>query len=432
MTKLAILQWPGVKREVHFVGFNRDHTACLICDEQNARQAITLRLPKAFDIRFRGNPVGEHGSPPMEIRRTALHLPACFSSQKEKVAFDDPNSMEVQTAKIFSDNLWKAVTRHKCWLEPKQDKKLSKLLRKELNRWRCLHAIRERETADQIAALPSGETKRPEELRNMLRGEFTTVTSGENGAFKSISIFDTTLDMLRHGWGGLREKLLEREWSEHFGLNLETIPTEAAAFHTWLEKRAYNAFQTTTDLNTRRVEIGVDLKLNPWQWEILKAAILYEIRFADGTRCWLDNIEERAVTDPREVEDFDNLQKAQQPPQPLAWHSEGFVTIRRCNGKRAEVETLPLSNEFRALCQLLAERPDQTAQFSEIEPLIGTRTHELDAAAKVRNPAQKGERRVRDLLRSETGRRLLEWEVLTEIKIGREKFLKFSPAKPSE
>ncbi len=310
MSKLSIIQWSGVKREVHFVGYNRDHTACFIRDEQNGRRAITLSLPKFFDLRFRENPIGKNGSPPVEIIRAALHVPGCFTNEGEKAKYDDRDSEEVQSARIFGHELWKAVTRQKCWLAPKDNRKLSKLLRDELNRLRRLHAIREKETADQIAALPPGETKRAEELRNMLRSEFTTVTSGENGAFKYISIFDTTLDMVRHGWGGLREKLLEREWSEHFGLHVETIPTEAAAFRVWLERLVYNARQTTTDLNTRTVEIGVGLKLDPWQWEILEAAVLYEIRFADGSRCWLDDIEERGVTDPQEVEDFDSLEEA--------------------------------------------------------------------------------------------------------------------------
>jgi hypothetical protein len=115
------------------------------------------------------------------------------------------------------------------------------LLNEEFERQRRRYAIREKETADQIAALPPGDTKRAEELRAMLRGEFTVPTSGDNGAFKSISIFDVPLDMVRNGWAGLREKLLEREWAEHFGLNVQTIPTDAAAFRAWLEKHAYNA-----------------------------------------------------------------------------------------------------------------------------------------------------------------------------------------------
>lgn len=429
MYNLKITGWNGGTREVRFVGYNRDHTACFVRDGHNARRAISLRLPKLFDLRFYQNPIGKGGSPLIEINRAALHLPACFATKKEKEAFDDPHSTEVQCARTFTHDLWKAVTTQKCWLGPENEGELAKLLNEELERQRRLYAIREKETADQIAALPPGDTERAEELRAMLRGEFTVPTSGDNGAFKSISIFDVPLDMVRNGWAGLREKLLEREWAEHFGLNVQTIPTEAAAFHAWLEKHAYNTRQRTTDIQIGTVEIGVCLNLYPFQWEVLEAAVLYEVRLADGTRCWLDDIEERAVTSPEEVEDFEKLESAQKPPEPTPWHSEGFATIRRCNGKGETVETLPLSNEFRALCQLLAERPDQIAQFSEIEPQIGTRIHSLDIAAQVINPSQKGERRVRDLLRTETGRRLLEWGVLAEQEVGREKFLKLTAPK---
>ncbi len=310
MSKLTILEWCGDKREVHFVGYNRDHTACFIRDGQNARRAIALRLPTAFDLLFHENPIGKDGSPPVEINRAALHLPACFLSKEEKEKFEDPNSLEMQTARFFPDDLWKSVTRHKCCLEPKDDEKLSKLLRDKLDRLRRLQAIRAKETADQIAALPPGETKRAEQLRDALRAQFTTFAEDEDGPSNFMSIFDTTLDMVRQGWGGLRDKLLEREWAEHFGWNLKTIPTEAAAFHNWLERRAYNARQTTTHLNTRTVEIGVGLQLDPWQWATLEAAVQYEICFADGARCWLDNIEERGVTDPQEVEDFERLEAA--------------------------------------------------------------------------------------------------------------------------
>jgi hypothetical protein len=310
MSTLSILQWSGVKREVHFVGYNRDHTACFIRDEQNSRRAITLHLPKTFDLHFYQNPIGKDGSPLVKINRAVLHVPACFGTKKEKQAFDNPQSAVALGDVALVHDLWMTLTPHKCWLDPKDDPKLSKLLHAELDRQRRFYKIRVKETEDQIAALPPSETKQAEELRNMLQGEFTAVTVGENNEYKYISIFEVTLDMVRHGWAGLREKLLEREWAEHFGVNLETISTEAAAFHVWLGNSAYNASQTTTNLNTRAVEIGFGLKLDPWQWEVLKAAVLYEIRFADGSRCWLDEIEERGITDPQEVEDFDRLEQA--------------------------------------------------------------------------------------------------------------------------
>jgi hypothetical protein len=147
---------------------------------------------------------------------------------------------------------------------------------------------------------------------------------------------------------------------------------------------------------------------------------------------YLSNCEVREELAADELDEVAKLTGIEKPTATLSWHSEGFVTIRRGNGRGEVIETLPMSNEFRALCQLLAERPDHTAQFSEIEPQIGTRTHQLDTAAAVSKPAQKGERRVRDLLRTETGRQLLDWGVLVEIQTGREKFLKLSPPKPAE
>ncbi len=307
MTKLSIIPWSAVMREVHFVGYNRDHSACFIRDEQNARRTITLSRPTGFDLHFRENPIGKNGSPPIEIRRAVLHVPACFSSQKEKEAFDDPNSTAVQTVRIFGHGLWKAVTPYKCWLEPKDDKELSKLLDAELQRLRRCYAVCEKDTAQQIAALPPGETDKAEELRNMLRAQFTTAG---HGALGLISIFDTTLEMVRDGWGNLREKFLERQWAERYGIRLEAIPKEAAAFRAWLEKSAYNAEVTTTKPNTRTVEIGVGLRVDPWQWEVLESVVEYEIRFADGSRCWLDDIRERTVTDPQEIEDFNKLEEA--------------------------------------------------------------------------------------------------------------------------
>ncbi len=224
MGNLTIHQWSGEKHDVRFVGYNRTHTTCFIRDEQNSRWAITLLLPKLFELRFHENPIDKDGSPLIEINRAALHLPACFATKEEAQAFDNPHSPEVQAARVFGGYLWMAVTPHKCWLEPKDDKKLVHLHREELARLRRHHNVRQSETSEQIeainkeiAALPPSNTahilqfhqNRIKELQNMLRGEFTTSTRGANSAFKLISMFDTPLDTVRRGWGGLREKLLE-------------------------------------------------------------------------------------------------------------------------------------------------------------------------------------------------------------------------------
>ena len=102
--------------------------------------------------------------------------------------------------------------------------------------------------------------------------------------------------------------------------------------------------------------------------------------------------------------------------------------ISRHNRNGEEVDTLPLSNEFRALCQLLAERPGQTGQFSEIEPKIGTRTRELDlAAGQAKAASPSGKRRLRDMLSTQTGKKLLLWKVLRKAEPGREKFITLFP-----
>lgn len=106
MSKLTVLDWDKPNREVHFVGYNRDHTAGFIRDEQNAQRAITLLLPKLFHLRFHENPIGKDGSPPVEISRAALHLPACFATKKEKEAFDDRHSMEAQCALTMQVGVW--------------------------------------------------------------------------------------------------------------------------------------------------------------------------------------------------------------------------------------------------------------------------------------------------------------------------------------
>lgn len=83
MNDLKIFNWDWSKRTVRFVGYNREHTACFIRDEQNARRAITLRLPSCWDLHFYRHAIARDGSPPVEINRVALHRPACFVSRQE-------------------------------------------------------------------------------------------------------------------------------------------------------------------------------------------------------------------------------------------------------------------------------------------------------------------------------------------------------------
>jgi hypothetical protein len=348
MSKLRIQDWSGNKREIDFVGYNRDHTACLIRNEQGDRRAIALHLPNRFDLHFHKIPIAPTNSPTLEINRVALHVPACFASKEEKEAYDNPNSEEARTARVMEDGHWELITRHKCWLKPEDDGKLRTLLAEKLEWFRHQYAAREKEIpawvakrADpgrrrletlkqRFAALPPDQTRaaerrlevcrqkfagwimKQEEMKRLaFKREFTKVSLTSHSAdsgFRFLSVFDVTLEDVREGMFGLREKLLTQEWAEHYGLNLGAIPSEATAFHIWLEEIAYNASQRATDLRDGSVKIGVCLNLFPWQWEVLEAGVSYEIRFADGTGCWLDDIEERAVTDPTEIEDFDRFE----------------------------------------------------------------------------------------------------------------------------
>lgn len=64
MSKLEIYSWNGLKREVQFVGYGRDHLTCFIRDERKVPAAIGFKLPSRFDLRFREKTIGETGTPP--------------------------------------------------------------------------------------------------------------------------------------------------------------------------------------------------------------------------------------------------------------------------------------------------------------------------------------------------------------------------------
>ena len=438
MSKLIIHDWSDQERQVEFVGYNRNHMACLIRNEKGRRGAITLHLPKLFDLRFRDNPIAPDNSPAFAIKRVALHVPACFSSQLEANEHNNPQSNQVLCAKAAYLH-WRVVTPHKVWLESKDNDKLSKLLREESALGRQRHTVRAKETDDLIAALRSNKTRRAKELRDKLRDEFTTFGKGENGASKRISIFDATLEMAREGWAGLREKILEPEWAERCGVNLDAIPAAAKAFHVWLEQHAYNKRARIYDSSTQTAEIDVCLNLHPWQWEVLEVCVRYEISFGDGSRCWLDNIEERAVTDPQEIDDFDRLEgtaeavrlasvrKQERAAEKIDWHSEDFRVIRNLKG-----EELDLDTTFRALFQILSEQPEQRARFGKLDDLLGDRIRKLEEKDDRRGGELtiKGKKKLRMILTRPLGTTLQQWGVLrTPAKLGREKFLILSAPK---
>jgi hypothetical protein len=194
---------------------------------------------------------------------------------------------------------WQLATRHVMSLEPKDDKVLAKLLRQELEQRRAEY--REEERA--LATLPP---KQAEERRKLLTSKFTV--SRSDG--KLVSVFDLTLDDVRAGWGGLRDRLLREEWSAMCGIPTARVLADASLFCRWIASKTINASTESLNERTRTVEVSVGLNLFETEWEVLEAAVRYEIRFADGSRCWLDAVEERGLADADEVREFEDIERA--------------------------------------------------------------------------------------------------------------------------
>lgn len=420
VSKLTISEWRERKREVDFVGYNRDHTACLILNEAKARRAINLCLLDRFGIQFRTNPIAPTNAPAVAINRVAVHLPACFSSTHERKAYANTKSPEAQrTLTTRKDEAWKVLSLSKCSLEPRDDKKL-------LEMWH--------------AAPPQPGP--------------------------------VTIEELRQGRGGVRDKFLQGVWADRYGVNLEEIPVAARVFRTWLAKHAFHPDYPTSDLET---------VLDPWQWEVLETSARYEIIF-DGNfrRCWLDDIRERAITDPLEIEDFDRLEgrltksatqqsrekaylaakmkivkaenklvaqrvslakieaherkEAARQKKIQPWHKGGFRVLYRLTASGEIRDQHTPSTTLRALCQILYDHPEHRARYGKIESLLGDRIRNLEieegrAAAEL---SFKGKKQLRSILKAEEARKLTNWGVLKVHKSGREKFLILSAPKPVE
>ncbi len=329
MSSLTIEPWSGTKREVQFIGYNRAHTACFIRDGKGPRRAVTLHLPIHYNLRFRENPIGRNGSAPIEIRKTALHPPAFFATKGEAERLNNATPQEVKIA-VQLEQAWKILTRHKHWLLPKDKRPV----RRHLDKY--LQSVKERqwnETAEINAEITSKSKSLAElatsgsadaagqlkseiaELRTRKITRFTTVKSDPRGNDTLIPLSEVTLEMVRAGWGGIRDTFLLRRWLKESVLDLDTMNSDAEAFDTHLRKNAYNCRETMTNYAPHQNFETFGLSLTPSQREALQSAVSYEIRFDDGTRCWLNDITERAITDPQEVADFEILEAAISPPE---------------------------------------------------------------------------------------------------------------------
>lgn len=214
-----------------------------------------------------------------------------------------------------------------------------------------------------------------------------------------------TLADVKRGHEDIRDAWMHEDWAAKQGWDLAEMYRERNAFRHWLETHTgtpANVFNMTTRQRRQEIEpprFGEKFEKDPQFLEAC-AMVRYRARFADNANSvvYLADCELRDELTAEERGEATRLTKTPASPPYLAWHSEGFATLRRSRVTGEIRATLPLTNEFRALLQLLSDRPDHTAQYSEIEPQIGTRTHQLDTAAAVSNPALKGKRRIRDML----------------------------------
>jgi hypothetical protein len=286
MTKLKILDWGKIEREVDFVGYNSDHTICYIYDENHTKRALILKLPHRCGLRFAQNPIPNF--PPTSITRAALRLPTCFASKAElDASFQPPANWPPNPKAVPLHEQLEFVNPHKAWIEPKQEKQLAKMLVEEQQRLRRKYEARQRE----IAEYPT--FRREKELR-ALAEEFTTKVQCDSlGSSRRVSVFDVALEDAKHGALGLREKLIHKEFAEAHGFGLATIPQEARRFRHWVAR-----------------SVVCVTHLDDVRWQLLEMLVRYEIAFHDGARCWLDEIKETELTDPQQVEEFDRLEAA--------------------------------------------------------------------------------------------------------------------------
>lgn len=124
--------------------------------------------------------------------------------------------------------------------------------------------------------------------------------------------------------------------------------------------------------------------------------------------------------------------KATEAKKTFPWHSDGFDHLFRRNLKGEMKDRHPLTPEFRAVVQLLNETAGQTARFCKIEPQIGGRIRqiELSDGRDEKEASPSGKRRLRDMLKTQEGRKLKTWGVLVVERVGRQKFLRLAPPTP--
>lgn len=272
MNELTILDWSKPERKVSFVGYNSARTICYIYNEERARRAIDLWLPSGYGLKFAENPVPP--TPPDEICRSVLSLPSFgpFISKSDVALYVLLKSQD-KSAPAKDPIPLVSLHPRKQWDAPDLNKKLLKALADELQRRRRDRAAIEL----QISGLPDDKA---ESARVHCLPDPKEIASDEA----------TTLEELQQDKFGLRAKVLQTEFIKHHRLDPGQITLNFAQFCRWIRVEG-NPLpdQTLTRLTDR---------------------IRYTIHFTNNTGCWLEGVDERALTDPQEVEDFDRLEES--------------------------------------------------------------------------------------------------------------------------
>ncbi len=350
--------WKQEPREVRFIGFNREFSACLVLDG-SARRAVRLTLPEYQKLHWRENPIqaAAEKSEPVAITRTALHLPICAASKAKA---------EAEHCLAFFP--WQRVTQHLCFLESKDDRPLERLLRQRQKILRKTRPAREK-------ALIQGSESSLQESSQRLKATFAFPRE-VGGREVPVDEPDLTLDDVKQGALGLLEEYLCDWWAKEFGLDLQTIKPDATAFRRWLERFAFDEQANTFNLTTRQWEVSHRLASGADKWEALEAAVRYELRFTDGARCWLDRVEKSDKLTPQEAEDFERLQESAEADGDRRMSREEVCAYLKTDYRRKNGETSgPMGvARLKKLCmKVLGKIPKFPIRLSVVKKLDAAR-----------------------------------------------------------
>jgi len=389
MNSLTIEQQPGVRQKFTFVGWRDDGNSFYARDASGMAKYVELRAhyPHNLDT---GYPFEFPKVEPVEIFPVLLVPPTCGFSKQDVSGFPrhlDPNL-------------------HFLYPQPEHEEALRRSLKE-------FQAKAAKECAAEIARLK----KTPGFTAGNKAAQQRQIKKIEGNYDSGLTL---TLDQLKSGETTaaqkLRDEVLVAAWASETGHDLKAMRQVAKVF----ESQWWTA-------------AGKGRRMALEAMRDAQSAVRFGIRFAVGGTFYLSHVSIRDLTMPGDAEQFQKLVAMIQPETTgkAGWHTPDFRVVWR-QGRGGRSEEHNLTNEFRAVCLLLEERPGKSAQYAELEAKIGIRTRqldELDGHGSKSSPASP--RRVRDLLKTQEGRRLLEWGILQiQAGVGREKFLKVCPPTP--